>query len=122
MGIFPGLLLAAALAFFGHYASQVIGVDWMGMPKSPISPIMMAILSGVLVRNTINLPVSFEPGIRFCLKRVLRLGIILLGIRLSLGEAGQIGLQSLPVIAGCVLAALVIVTYVSRFVGTPASR
>ena len=117
MGIFPGLLLAAALAFFGHYASQLIGVDWMGMPKSPISPIMMAILSGVLVRNTINLPVSFEPGIRFCLKRVLRLGIILLGIRLSLGEAGQIGLQSLPVIAGCVLAALVIVTYVSRFVG-----
>jgi len=117
MSIFPGLLLAAALAFFGHYASQLIGVDWMGLPKSPVSPIMMAILSGMLVRNVIGLPASLEPGIRFCLVRMLRLGIILLGIRLSLGQVGQIGLQSLPVIIGCVLAALVIVTYVSRLVG-----
>ena len=117
MRIFPGLLLAAALAFFGHYASQLIGVDWMGMPKSPISPIMMAILAGILVRNFTSLPDSFDPGIRFCLVRVLRFGIILLGIRLSLGEAGQIGLQSLPVIIGCVVAALIIVTYVSRMVG-----
>jgi len=117
MSIVPGLLLATALAFFGHFASQLIGVDWMRMPKSPVSPIMMAILSGMLVRNVINLPAYVEPGIQFCLVRILRLGIILLGIRLSLVEVGQIGLQSLPVIIGCVLAALVIVTYVSRFVG-----
>lgn len=117
MSVVPGLLLAGALAFFGRYASQMIGVEWMGMPKSPISPIMMAILSGMLVRNIINLPTAFDPGIRFCLERILRLGIILLGIRLSLGQVGQIGLQSLPVIIGCVLSALIIVTYVSRFVG-----
>jgi uncharacterized membrane protein YadS len=65
MRIFPGLLLAAALAFFGHFASQLIGVDWMGMPKSPISPIMMAILAGILVRTFTRLPDSFDPGIRF---------------------------------------------------------
>ncbi len=117
MAIIPGLFLAAALAVFGHYASLWIGVDLMGMPKSPVSPIMMAILSGILVRNVFNLPASLDSGIRFCLVRILRLGIILLGIRLSLGEVGQIGLQSLPVIVGCVVAALVIVTYVSRYFG-----
>lgn len=87
------------------------------MPKSPVSPIMMAILSGILIRNTISLPTHFEPGIRFCLVRILRLGIVLLGIRLSLSQAGEIGVRSLPVIIGVVIAALLIVTFVSKRVG-----
>jgi uncharacterized integral membrane protein (TIGR00698 family) len=49
--------------------------------------------------------------------RILRLGIVLLGIRLSIVEAGAIGLKSLPIIIGTVLAALAIVTYVSKRVG-----
>ncbi len=89
----------------------------MGLEKSPVSPIMMAILLGLLVRNTITLPAAFNPGIRFCLVRMLRLGIILLGIRLSLAQVGEIGVRSLPVIIGVIIAALLIVTFVSRRVG-----
>jgi uncharacterized integral membrane protein (TIGR00698 family) len=117
MNILFGFGLAAGLAFFGYYLSEFIGIDLMGLPKSPISPIMMAILLGILVRNTITLPASFDAGIRFCLVRVLRLGIVLLGIRLSLAQVGEIGLQSLPVIIGVVIAALLIVTFVSKRVG-----
>ena len=117
MAIFPGLILALILAFSGQYLSEFIGVTLMGLPKSPISAIMMAILLGILIRNTIKLPDSFQPGIRFGLVRVLRAGIVLLGIRLSLGEVGAIGLQALPVIFGTVLAALLIVTYFSRKLG-----
>jgi len=117
VNILFGFTLAAGLAIFGHYLSDLIGIDLMGMPKSPISPIMMAILLGILVRNTITLPASFDAGIRFCLVRVLRLGIVLLGIRLSLAQVGEIGLQSLPVIIGVVIAALLIVTFVSKRVG-----
>lgn len=117
MAILPGFILALALAFGGQLLSELIGIQLMGLPKSPISPIMMAIILGILVRNTITLPATFQPGIRFGLVRVLRLGIVLLGIRLSLGEAGAIGLQSLPVIIGAIVAALVIVTYLSRKLG-----
>jgi uncharacterized integral membrane protein (TIGR00698 family) len=42
---------------------------------------------------------------------------VLLGIRLSIVEAGEIGLKGLPIIIGTVLAALAIVTYVGRRVG-----
>jgi uncharacterized integral membrane protein (TIGR00698 family) len=114
MTILPGLTLALILAFAGQFLSELIGVTWMGLPKSPISAIMMAILLGILVRNTITLPQVFRPGIRFGLVRVLRLGIVLLGIRLSLGEVGSIGLQSLPVILGAVVTALVVVTALCR--------
>lgn len=117
MAILPGLILALAIASAGQFTSQFIGIDLMGLPKSPISAIMMAILLGILIRNTVPLPALFNPGIRFGLVRVLRAGIVLLGIRLSLGEAGAIGLQSLPVIIGAVSAALLIVTYLARKVG-----
>lgn len=117
MSVIPGLILALLLAFGGQYLSHLIGVEWMGMPKSPISGIMMAILLGILIRNTIGLHEQFKPGIQFGLKKVLRLGIVLLGIRLSLGEVGAIGLQSLPVIIGAGAAALIIITYLSRKLG-----
>jgi uncharacterized integral membrane protein (TIGR00698 family) len=117
MAILPGLILALVLAFAGAFLSDLIGIDWMGLPKSPISAIMMAILLGILIRNTITLPATFQPGIRFGLVRVLRLGIVLLGIRLSLGDAGAIGLQALPVIIGAVAAALLIVTFLARKLG-----
>jgi uncharacterized integral membrane protein (TIGR00698 family) len=117
MAVLPGLILALILAFTGQFLAEFIGVTWMGLPKSPISAIMMAILLGILIRNTITLPASFQPGIRFGLVRVLRLGIVLLGLRLSLGEVGAIGLQALPVIFGAVVAALLIVTYFSRRLG-----
>jgi uncharacterized integral membrane protein (TIGR00698 family) len=42
---------------------------------------------------------------------------VLLGIRLSLTEVGTIGLKSLPIIAGTVVTALVLVTYFSRRIG-----
>jgi uncharacterized integral membrane protein (TIGR00698 family) len=117
MTVIPGLLLALVLAFAGQYLSKLIGIDLMGLPKSPVSAIMMAIILGIIIRNTISLPASLQPGIRFGLVRVLRLGIVLLGIRLSLGEAGAIGLQALPVIIGAVAAALLIVTYLARKMG-----
>ena len=117
MTILPGLILALVLAFAGQYLSKLIGIDLMGLPKSPISAIMMAIILGIIIRNTISLPASFQPGIRFGLVRVLRAGIVLLGIRLSLSQAGAIGLQALPVIIAVVVAALLIVTFLARRMG-----
>ena len=117
LNIIPGLMLALMLALGGGYLADLIGVSWMGLPKSPISPIMMAILLGVLVRNTLGLSQLFEPGVRFCLERILRLGIVLLGIRLSLGEVGEIGLKALPVVIVCVTVALLVVTWLSRRLG-----
>lgn len=117
MKVIPGLLLALGLAMAGHYLANFLGIDLLELPKSPVSPIMMAILLGILIRNTVGLAPVFAPGVQFSLVRVLRLGIVLLGIRLSLGEAGEIGLKSLPVIVVCVATALVIVSWISKRMG-----
>ena len=117
MAVLPGFILALILAVGAQYLSSFISINLMGLPKSPVSAIMVAILLGILIRNTIGLGTIFQPGVRFGLVRILRLGIVLLGIRLSLGEMGDIGLQSLPVIIGCVTTALLVVAYVSKRVG-----
>jgi uncharacterized integral membrane protein (TIGR00698 family) len=111
-----GFLLALFLALTGEYLAGVLAPA-LGLQKGAISGIMMAILLGILVNNLFKLPEFLRPGIKFSVVRILRLGIVLLGIRLSIVEAGAIGLKALPVIIGTILAAIAIVTYVSRRVG-----
>jgi uncharacterized integral membrane protein (TIGR00698 family) len=116
VSVLPGFLLALLLAFAGESLAGVIAPA-LGLQKGAISGIMMAILLGILVNNVLRLPEALRPGIRFSVVRILRLGIVLLGIRLSIVEAGAIGLRALPVILGTVVSAIAIVTFVSRRVG-----
>jgi len=115
--ILPGLGLAIALAFAGQLLSHVIGIQILDLPKSPISATMVAIILGLVLRNTIGVSERFAPGVSFGLKRVLRIGIVLLGIRLSVAQIGELGLQALPIILGTVLTALVVVTFLAKRIG-----
>lgn len=116
----PGVLLALALALLGRSASEWIGSGLFDLARSPVSPILIAILAGLLVRNTVGLPTVYEEGLRFCIKHILRIGVALLGIRLSLGAAGQIGLVALPIIVVCIATALLAVRFVARALSLPA--
>jgi uncharacterized integral membrane protein (TIGR00698 family) len=109
----PGVLLALTLAVIGQLLADILG-PLLGLNKGAVSGIMMAILLGVLVGNVFRLPDLFQSGIHFSLLRILRLGIVLLGIRLSIVDAGAIGIKSLPVIIGTVATALILVTYLGR--------
>ena len=48
-----------------------------------ISALMIAIVLGMLVRNTVGVPAACAPDTRFSLRRILRLSIMLLGFQLS---------------------------------------
>lgn len=115
----PGIALALALAACGKGLSVWIGEGWLGFQKSPLSEIMVAILLGLLIRNTLGLPSVYSPGLQLCLKKILRIGIALLGIRLSLMAAGKIGLVGLPVVLGCIVSALFIVSWINNRLGLP---
>ncbi len=117
--LLPGLAIALGLAVISRAASQVIGAGVLGLEHSPISPILLAILAGLAIRSTIGLPAAYEAGLRLCLQRILRVGVALLGIRLSLGAVGIIGLGALPIVAGCIVTALLLVSWISRAVGLP---
>ena len=115
----PGLLLASALAGLGAVVSDMLGDGLLGGGASPISPILIAILSGLLIRNTIGLPQIFERGLDLSIKRILRIGVALLGINLSIFALGGIGLSALPVVAACIASALVIAGLATRLLSLP---
>ena len=85
--------------------------------KNPFSPILIAIVLGMVIRNSFYLSAPFYPGIRFGFKKLLRLGIILLGIRLTLFSIVKIGLHSAGLIAVCIAVALSITVIISRWIG-----
>lgn len=118
-GLCPGLTLALGLAFVGLRGAEWLGTSLLGFAHSPISAIMVALLLGLAIRNAIGLPAVYEGGLKFCLRHVLRLGIMLLGLRLSLAAVGQIGLVGLPIIVGCIASALVLVAWINRALGLP---
>jgi uncharacterized integral membrane protein (TIGR00698 family) len=113
----PGVLLAAAIVVASIFLSDWINESW-GY-KGLISYILIAIVVGIVVRNTIGLHQVFVPGIGFCLKKLLRLGIILMGIRLSIVDVAEIGGYGLPIVIGCVFTGLFVTTYVTRFLKLP---
>lgn len=117
--LLPGLAIATALALIGSLAAQAFGSAVLGLEKSPVSPILIAILLGLAIRNTVGLPSVYEAGLQLCLKRILRVGVALLGIRLSLAAVGSIGVVALPIAAACISCALLLVSWVNGRLGLP---
>ncbi len=115
----PGVALAAGLALASGSLADFAGTALLGYPDSPISSISLAILLGLALRNTLGLPAPYEAGLQFCARRVLRFGVALLGFRLSLGAAGAIGIQAVPVVIACIASALALATLLARALQLP---
>jgi uncharacterized integral membrane protein (TIGR00698 family) len=71
----------------------------------------------MIAANSVGLPAFFAPGLDFAMKKILRLGIILVGIRLSALDVLALGALAVPVVATIVVAAIVVTPAFARRVG-----
>lgn len=121
--ILPGLVICFVLMLLGIYVADLLGILLVGLgllpvgSSSPISGIFVSILLGIIIRNTIGLNKFFQAGVEFSLKYVLKIGIILLGIRLSIIEALKLGTWGLPLIIICIASGLIITLYFTKKMG-----
>ncbi len=118
--LIPGIFLSFLIAFIGILSSNFIGIEILNFEKSPISSIMLSIILGICLANTVSLGNSFSSGIDFCCKYILRLGIIFLGIRIGLSDIFEIGLKGLPVVILCISLTLIIVHIMSKLLNVSA--
>lgn len=107
-------LAIIACAYFGPWFAHYAGTILLGEAKSPFSAVMVAILAGMVIGNVWPRLASDNAALKFCTVSVLRIGIVLLGLRLSLAAAIGLGLHALPVVLICMTAALLLVTLASR--------
>ncbi|MFC5590541.1 YeiH family protein [Sporosarcina soli] len=123
--IIPGILLCLIITLLGIYIADLIGLILVALnvvpagSASPVSGIFVAILMGLIIRNTIGLHKTFENGVSFSLNYALRAGIILLGLRLSLIEALKLGAWGLPLIIICISSGLLITVYFTNKMQQP---
>ncbi|UJL48312.1 putative sulfate exporter family transporter [Virgibacillus sp. NKC19-16] len=106
--------------FLGIYGAELIGYLMIqaGLlsegSQTPVSGIFVAIIIGIIIRNTVSLSDVYAQGISFSMKYVLRAGIILLGLRLSLMEALKLGAFGIPLIVACISVGLFITLYLTN--------
>jgi len=75
--LLPGLLLSGALAAIGFALARLPGVQLLG-------PLVLALLLGVAFRALLRRPpATAAAGVSFAASTLLRLGIVLLGVRLD---------------------------------------
>ena len=118
------LTLAVTLAalFLSEVGGAVIlrlmGFDPAGK-GSPLAVPSVAVLLGVLLGNTLSLPDWLKPGIQFSVKKLLRLGIILVGIKLSLLELAALGAWGVPIVVVSIATGLLTISWLNRALGLP---
>ena len=115
----PGLVVAILLAWLSIWLSNFIGVSLLDFEKTPISPVMLAILLGLIISTIIPMPKVFKPGLTFAVKKILRLGIIMLGIRLTIFDVFKLGAYGVPIVVICILSALFFTSRLSKWFNLP---
>lgn len=112
-----GVVLAVALAALAVLASKGLQ-DWLNPTgPAPVSPVLCAVLLGVIWRNTIGLNAGFVPGLQWITNNLLRIGIALVGLKLSLSGLASTASMALPVVIVCISVAVGISVLVGRLFG-----
>lgn len=89
-GLLPGLLASAAMALLAFSIGYLPGAAYL-------SPMIVAILIGMAVANLGHVPGGWAPGLGFAVRPLLRTAIVLLGLRVTLGDLMALGwVVSLP--------------------------
>lgn len=113
----PGVGLAGVLALVALLCSKQIGASLAAGGASPVSPVLLGILLGVLWRQFVGIGDSVQRGVDWMLGSVLRIGIALVGLRLTLPGLAQVGLIAIPVVVSCITVALVTSNALGRLLG-----
>lgn len=80
---------------------------------------MCAVTLGMLWRNTLGVPAWATRGLSWAMHRLLRVGIALVGLRLTLRGAGAIAATALPVALSCLAVALLAGLAMARLLAVP---
>lgn len=119
--IWPGfaVIVAIALIAFGlHYLPFApFHVRQDGAIRRPISPEILAIVLGVLIRNGLRLPASMGPAARWVVRNILPGTVVFIGASLDLLDMKRIGLAALVIVSTGVIVGTVSTYYIGGWLG-----
>jgi uncharacterized integral membrane protein (TIGR00698 family) len=108
--VLPGLALVALLTGAAWLLVDVPGLHLLGA-------LALALVLGVVARTVLGPRLWLAPGARFAAKRLLRLGVVLLGVRLQLDLLVAAGPTALVLACAAVLVCLAAMEPLGRLLG-----
>jgi uncharacterized integral membrane protein (TIGR00698 family) len=118
--LLPGLLAALGVTLVAQQLAALLGTQLLRMQglaspgrSSPVSAIALAVILGLLLSRFAQARV-LAPGLDFAVKKLLRLGIILLGLKLAIGDVLKVGAVGIPLVATVVAVGIAASLLLSR--------
>jgi uncharacterized integral membrane protein (TIGR00698 family) len=108
--LWPGVLLVAAIVAAAVAVRQLPG---MGV----LSPMILSIVLGIAVRNSAGTPAVAKAGVAFSARKLLRVGIVLLGLQLTASQIAEVGASGIAILALCVISTFLITVWLGRLIG-----
>lgn len=108
IGFAPGLAVAGAAVACGFGANAVV---------SELSPLTASLVIGVLLGNLGLLPAITDAGLKFAARHLLRAGIVLLGLQLSLREVAHLGGKGFFAVIAVVLVTFIGTQLIAQWLG-----
>ncbi len=89
-----GVLFVGLIAVASMFIAELQFVKSLSL-----SPLIIGILLGIVIANTIRrrLPFKWQSGFKLCSKQILRTGIVLYGFRLTLTQVIAVGLPAIVI-------------------------
>ncbi len=104
--LFPGVMACAVVASAAGFLSQHYG--------APV--LLFALLLG-LAMNFLSGEGPCAPGIEFCARHVLRIGVALLGLRITFGQIAELGWQPAAIVVVSVVLTIGVSMLAARAMG-----
>jgi uncharacterized integral membrane protein (TIGR00698 family) len=105
-GLLPGFLVAGLVALASQFVSEHYGAPAM----------LLALLFGIAL-NFLSEVDRVAPGIAFTARQVLRIGVALLGLRVSFDMVADLGAPVVALVVGAMLATIAFGLLAARFFG-----
>lgn len=102
----PGFLVCAVVAIAAKFVSEHYGAPVM----------LMALLLGMAL-NFLSVEGTCKPGIEVTARQVLRIGVALLGLRITLDQVTALGWQPVLMVVGAVAFTLALGVVLARWMG-----
>lgn len=104
----PGLALALLMAALGWAVNRLIPLA---------SPLLVALLVGIVLGNAVALPEAVRPGLALSAKFLLRCGVVLLGVQVSLSAIAALGWPLIVLVVGATVVTFLLTAAVARRLG-----
>jgi uncharacterized integral membrane protein (TIGR00698 family) len=108
--LWPGVLLAGTIVAAAFAVRRLPGLG-------VLSPMILSIVLGIAFRNTVGTPAAARAGVAFSARKLLRLGIVLLGLQLTAAQVVEVGAAGLAILVLCVVGTFIVTVWLGRLIG-----